>query len=92
VHGRCLGFCLYGIFKEKKIHVIIFRFSIVDSFYAIFTVILKINTFDHKFIFVPQDTAYRDSTQMHQYYRKYFQFFVFCITLHCVKIKVNMHY
>lgn len=40
-------------------------FSTVGSFSAIFTVILKINTFGHKFIFEPQETTCRDSTKIY---------------------------
>lgn len=39
-------------------------FSTVDSFSAIFKVILKINTFGHKFIFESQDSTCSDSTQV----------------------------
>lgn len=39
-------------------------FSTLGSFSAIFTVVLKINNFGHKFIFQSQDTTCRDSTQI----------------------------
>lgn len=67
-------------------------FSIVDSFSAIFKVIIKINTFGHKFMFESRDTTCSDSTQILSVLQEALSILCYCILTQRVKIKVNMQY